>query len=70
MKYLVQAILVDGDIETIPDSFKTDNYQETLDFVMKRHRISSSYIYIVLDLTTKEVLIRTTENKFAYGQKG
>ena len=66
MKYLVQAILVDGDIETVSDSFKTDNYQETLDFVMKRHRTSSSYIYTVLDLTTKEVLIRTAENKFGW----
>ena len=66
MKYLVQAILIDGDLETVIDSIKTDNYQETLDFVMKRHKISSSYLYIVLELDTREVLIRTKENKFGW----
>lgn len=66
MKYLVQAILIDCDIETVQDSFKTDNYHEVLDFVMKRHKNSNSYIYIVLDLNTQEALIRTTENKFGW----
>lgn len=65
MRYLVQAILVDGDYETPIDSFKTDNYQETLDFVMGRHKTSHSYIYTAMDLTTQEVLIRTNRNKFA-----
>ena len=66
MKYLVQAILIDGDIETIIDSFKTDNYTDALEFVMKRHKSSTNYLYIAMNRDTQEVIIRTRENKFIW----
>lgn len=66
MKYLVQAILIDGDIETVIDSFKTDNYTDVLEFVMKRHKSSTKYLYIAMDRDTQEVIIRTRENKFIW----
>ena len=41
-EYRVQAILIDNtgrnEIETIVDSFKTTDYEKTLEFVMKKHR--------------------------------
>ena len=66
MKYLVQAILIDGDIETIIDSFKTDNYTDVLEFVMKRHKSSTNYLYVAMNRDTQEVVIRTRENKFIW----
>ena len=66
MKYLVQAILIDGDIETVIDSIKTDDYQKTIDFVMMRHKSSSDYLYIVMDIDTREIVTRTTKNRFGW----
>ena len=65
MKYLVQAILIDGDAERVIDSFKTDDYNNTLEFVMKRHKSSSDYLYMAMDLKTQEILVYTTNNTFS-----
>jgi len=64
MKYLVQAILQDGDIETVVDSIKTDDWENTVDFVMRRHKSNYHYLYTVLDIETKEVLLKQIRNKF------
>ena len=64
MKYLVQAILIDGDIETVVDSFKTDNYETTLDFVMKKHRTSKKYLYVVMEIKGQKIIAKTEENRY------
>lgn len=43
MGYLVQAILIDGEIETVVDSRKSDGYWETVRSLMARHRHSYHY---------------------------
>lgn len=69
-EYRVQAILVDetgrNTIETVVDSFKTTDYQKTLDSVMKRHIHCDSYLYIVMDIETQEIIYKSKENKFAF----
>jgi hypothetical protein len=69
-EYRVQAILIDdtgrNEIETVVDSFKTTDYKKTLDFVMQRHKISSSYLYIVMDIETQEIIYKSKENKYAF----
>lgn len=69
-EYRVQAILIDttgrNEIETIVDSFKTTDYEKTLDFVMQRHKVSSSYLYIVMDIETQEIIYKSKENKYAF----
>ena len=69
-EYRVQAILIDNtgktEIETVVDSFKTTDYQKTLDFVMQRHKTSSSYLYIVMDIETQEIVFKSKENKYAF----
>lgn len=62
MKYLVQAILVDGTIQTVTESFKTDDVAKTLEFVMQRHRNSYRYRYAVLEIDTMQVLVNTSFN--------
>lgn len=68
--YRVQAILIDNtgrnEIETVVDSFLTSDYIKTLDFVMQRHKISSSYLYIVMDIETQEIIYKSKENKYAF----
>lgn len=64
MKYLVQAILNDGDINSVVDSFKTNDYDSALEFVMRRHKNSYHYQYIVMDIATQEILINTSLNKY------
>jgi hypothetical protein len=68
-KYRVQAILIDetgrNTIETVVDSFSTDDYEKTLDFVMKRHKISSSYLYIVMEIETQKIIYKSKENKYS-----
>lgn len=63
-KFLVQAILLDGSLETVIDSIRTDNYETTLDNVMKRHRRSRSYLYVVMRCDTHEIVVKTMHNKF------
>lgn len=67
-EYRVQAILIDetgrNTIETVVDSFRTTDYEKTLDFVMGRHKVSSSYLYIVMDIETQEIIYRSKENKY------
>lgn len=62
MKYLVQAILKDGEHETVIDSIKTDNMLKTLHFVMKKHKHSYNYIYNVMVIATNHVM--TFDNIF------
>lgn len=64
MRYLVQAILIDGEIETVVDSIRNDGYRETMRFLMARHRHSYHYLYQVMDLETWEIVLSTTENEF------
>lgn len=69
MKYLVQAILIDNmgnnTIETVIDSFRTDDYERTLKFVMQKHKHSHNYQYNVLDITNNNVIISTKNNCYA-----
>lgn len=62
MKYLVQAILIEGSIEIVVDSIKTDYDRATVEMLMKRHRNNSHYIYNVMDIETQELLIHTSRN--------
>lgn len=62
MEYLVQAILTDGDIETVIDSIKTDDDKATVDFLMRRHKTNSHYRYVVMEISTQKVVINTTRN--------
>lgn len=64
MKYLVQAILIDGSIETVTDSIKTEDFERTLDFVMKRHKSSFKHLYIVMDIESQEIIKRTNKNRY------
>lgn len=66
MKYLVQAILIDGNIECPIESIKTDDDRATVEFLMKRHKTSSNYRYVVMDIATQEILINTTRNIFGW----
>lgn len=67
-EYRVQAILIDdtgrNEIETVTDSFKSTDYQMTLDYLMKRHKTSNKYLYIVVNADTQEVVYRSRENKY------
>ena len=68
-EYRVQAILIDetgrNTIESVVDSFRTTDYQKTLDFVMKRHIHCDSYLYIAMDIETQEIVFKSKENKYA-----
>lgn len=68
-EYRVQAILIDetgrNTIESVVDSFKTTDYEKTLDFVMKRHIHCDSYLYIAMDIETQEIVFKSKENKYA-----
>ena len=64
MKYLVQAILVDGEIETVVDSIKSNDYKDTARFIMKRHRHSYYYLYRAMDIETGQIVMSTTKNEF------
>jgi hypothetical protein len=65
MKYLVQAILIDGDRETVIHSLKSDDYNKALDILMERHKASYHYLYIAMDIETQEIICKTKKNKFA-----
>jgi hypothetical protein len=65
MKYLMQAILKDGEHETVIDSIKTDNMLKTLHFVMKKHKHSYNYTYNVMVIATNHVI--TFDNIFQAG---
>ena len=69
-EYRVQAILIDetgrNTIEIVVDSFRTTDYEKTLDFAMRRHKISDSYLYIVMDIETQEIIYKTKENKYGF----
>lgn len=66
MKYLVQAILVDGEIETVIDSIKTNDDHYTIDILMRRHKNNPHYLYTVMDIETQEILIHTTRNIYGW----
>lgn len=62
MKYLVQAILVEGSLETVVYSIKTDDDRQTIEWLMRRHKTSPNYLYIVMDIATQTVVASTTRN--------
>ena len=68
-EYRVQAILIDSTgrnkIETVIDSFKTTDYEKTLEFVMKRHRFCNDYLYIAMEIENQKIIFKSKENKFA-----
>ena len=66
MKYLVQAILVDGDRETVVDSVRTDNGVRTMNAFMKRHRNSYKYVYNVMTIDTGHLIISTRDNIYQH----
>ena len=63
-RFLVQAILIDGDSQHPTDSFKTDDLQATIDFVMKRHKSSNKYLYVAIEINTQKEVFRTDKNKY------
>lgn len=68
-EYRVQAILIDNtgrnEIETVIDSFKTTDYEKTLEFVMKKHRFCDDYLYIAMEIENQKIIFKSKENKFA-----
>lgn len=68
-EYRVQAILIDNtgrnEIETVVDSFKTTDYEKTLEFVMKRHRFCGDYLYVAMEIENQKIIFKSKENKFA-----
>lgn len=64
MRYLVQAILIDGDIETVVGSIKSDDYKAAATFLMMTHRHSYKYLYRAMDIETGEIVMSTTKNEF------
>lgn len=46
MRYLVQAILIDGDIETVVGSIKSDDYKAAATFLMMMHRHGYKYLTV------------------------
>ena len=67
-EYKVQAILIDNTgvntVETVVNSFVTTDYENTLDFVMKKHKSSNKYLYIVLDIEKQNIVYKSKENKY------
>ena len=67
-KYKVQAILIErnslGVQETITNSYTVTNWEEAIDYLMKKHKVSHSFLYIAMDLETQEIVFKTNENKY------
>lgn len=55
-KYLVQATLKDGNLETVMDSVKTDSFLPVLHKFMKRHVHSYRYTYTVMVINTGHLM--------------
>ena len=68
-EYRVQAILIDSTgrnkIETVIDSFKTTDYEKTLEFVMKKHRFCGDYLYVAMEIENQKIIFKSKEHKFA-----
>lgn len=68
-QYIIQSILIDEHgpktIETVTHSLRSSDYETALDYLMKKHRSSRSFLYIVMDIETEEIIIRTKENKYS-----
>lgn len=62
MKYLVQAILFDGDSERVINSTKTDEPEKVLQVFMLLHKSSHNYKYFTMELDSQ----KTTEHKNIY----
>lgn len=54
-KYLVQAILFDGENERVVNSCKTNNPVQALHSFMKLHRHSYNYKYFIMTIETQFV---------------
>lgn len=52
-KYLVQAILFDGERETVVNSCRTDSPLQVAHQFMKMHRNSYKYRYFTMNIETK-----------------
>lgn len=65
-EYMVQAILIDGQIERVIHSIKTTDYQAALDTLMKLHRNSYHYLYIAMAIENQEIVFKSNKNKFAW----
>lgn len=68
-KYRVQAILIEttareGVRETITNSITCEDWEAGMDYLMKKHKASASFLYIAMDLETQEILAKTRENKY------
>lgn len=63
-KYLVQSILLDGKTETVIDSFQADDYEKMLEFIMKRHKHSNKYLYMVMEIDSQKIIKKTNKNKY------
>lgn len=61
-KYLVQAILVDGENQRVINSTKTNNPVEAMHIFMKLHKNAYNYIYNVMTIETQ--FVQTFENIF------
>lgn len=55
-KYLVQAILIDGERETVVNSTRTNDPVHALHAFMKLHRNSYKYQYNVMNIETQHVM--------------
>ena len=68
--YLIQAILIDdtgrNTIETVVNSIKSDDYNTAIEFLMKKHKNSTHYLYRAIEIENQQVVASTTENKFAW----
>ena len=68
-RYRIQSILIEYDNrgrcrETITHSIRCEDYQAGLEYLMKKHRVSGSFLYNVLDLETGELLVSTKTNPY------
>lgn len=67
-EYRVQSILIDStgkdEVETIVDSFRTTDYEKTLDMVMCKHKLNSHYLYVVMEIDTQKIIYKSKDNKY------
>lgn len=68
-EYRIQAILIEhtareGTIETITNSLRSTDYKAAIDYLMKKHRASRSYLYVAMDLETQDIVYKSDENPY------
>ena len=60
----ITRVLIDGDIETVVGSIKSDDYKAAATFLMMMHRHGYKYLYRAMDIETGEIVMSTTKNEF------